>query len=682
MRRGARESLCVALALGALVASSCSPTPKPAAPGVEVRMVFDRPDLYAAPFPSDDLRRDDGTIDLSGFPNPSNIALVTQSTALLARDARGFATTGGVFFSLTGAIDRARLPTMAESITPTASVFLVGIDDAATDYLKRYPIDVAFEADGGPFGAPNLLSLLPLQGIPLRPQTRYAAVVLRSIAEPQLVPSEAMRQLAGGVRPTAIPAAVFDEYQAALTALAANGVAPADVAGLTVFTTDAPLAAMERVRTDILARPLPVPGAFTQTDVFDEYCVYHTTIGFPDYQQGTPPFDTEGGDWAFDAAGNPVVQRTEEANLVVTVPRGPQPVDGFPTVVLIRTGAGGDRPLVDRGVQAVHGGPSLVPGSGPAQQFARAGFAGVQVDGPHGGLRNVTAADEQFLMFNIFNGAALRDNVRESAVELVLLAHILETLSLDASDCPGVGAAPVTLDTTRLALMGHSMGASIAPLVLAFEPRYRAVILSGAGGSWIENVMWKQQPLEVRPAIEFLLRYSSRRRLLTAHDPVLTLVQWAAEPADAVVYASRILSEPATGESPRHVLMIQGIVDHYIMPRIANALSLSLGLDLAGEALDSVTPEIADQTHLADVLTYSGRSQLALPATANFGGIATAIVVQQREDGLEDGHEVAFQNEPPRYEYKCFLESFARGIPSVPDGTGMTADAACPPSPP
>ncbi len=669
----------VAVALAVIAAASCSSkSSTPATPGVEVRMQFDRPDLYAAPFPSDDLRRADGTIDVSAFPNPEDVALVLQSKALLTRDARGFATTGGVFFSLTGTIDGARLPTMAASIAADASVFLVGVDDAAPNRLKRYPVEVAFEVDGGPFGAPNMLSLVPLQGIPLRPQTRYAAVVLRRVADPILAPSAAMAQIAKGERPTAMPQGTFDEYTAALATLASAGVVATDVAALTVFTTDAPLAAMTRVRADILARPRPVPGTFARTDVFDDYCVYKTTIGMPDYQQGTPPFDSMGGDWAFDAAGHPILQRTAQSNLVVTIPRVAMPASGFPTTVLVRTGAGGDRPLVDRGVQATHGGLSIAPGTGPAQQFARAGFAGVQVDGPHGGLRNVTNGDEQFLMFNIFNGAALRDNVRQSAIEIVLLAHVLETLTLDASDCPGVGTAPVKIDTTRLALMGHSMGATIAPLVLAFEPLYRAAILSGAGGSWIENVMYKKQPLEVRPAIELLIHYSRDRRLLTNHDPVLTLVQWAAEPADTVVYASRIVREPAAGESPRNVLMIQGIVDHYIMPRIANALSLSVGLDLAGDELDTLTPEIAAQTHLGDVLTYSGRSRIALPVSSNFGGAATAIVVQQREDGIEDGHEVAFQTEPPRYQYKCFLASFARGAPAVPNGAGMKADAPCP----
>lgn len=639
-------------------------------------MQFDRRDLYAAPFPSDDLRRADGTIDLSAFPNPELVSLVSQAAALLSRDARGFATTGGVFFSLTDAIDPSRLPSMKASVAADASVFLVAVSDGAPDRSKRVPIEVAFEVDGGPFAAPNMLSVLPLQGMPLRPSQRYAAVVLRRAAEPPLAPSDTMAKLARGERPSAMPQATFDEYRAALATLATDGVAAADVAALAVFTTDAPLAAMAKVKDDVLQRPLPVPGTFTRTDTFDDYCVYQTTIGMPDYQRGTPPFDSTGGDWAFDGAGNPILQRTEQANLVVTVPRVAAPASGFPTTVLIRTGAGGDRPLVDRGVQATHGGPPIAPGTGPAQQFARAGWAGVQVDGPLGGLRNTTHADEQFLTFNIFNGAALRDNVRESAVEIVLLAHVLDAIAIDTSDCPG--ASPrAKLDTSKLALMGHSMGASIAPLVLAFEPRYRAAILSGAGASWIENVMYKKDPLEVRPAIELLIHYARDRRLLTSHDPVLTLIQWAAEPADSAVYASRIVREPVAGESPRHVLMIQGIVDHYIMPPIANAISLSLGLDLAGDELDTVTPEIADLPHLGDVLAYSGRAKIALPASGN-AGTATAVVVQQREDGIEDGHEVAFQTDAPRYQYKCFLASLLGGTPVVPNAAGRKPDSPCP----
>src|SRR4029077_20554202 len=116
----------------------------------------------------------------------------------------------------------------------------------------------------------------------------------------------------------------------------------------------------------------------------------------------------------------------------------PMPTAGYPIVVFSRTGGGGERPLADRGGQGMTGGAALVPGTGPALTFAAAGFAGSSIDGPHGGLRNVTHDDEQFLMFNVNNPVAMRDNVRQSAAELVLQAHLLEDVRIDASDCPGV----------------------------------------------------------------------------------------------------------------------------------------------------------------------------------------------------------------------------------------------------
>ena len=149
---------------------------------------------------------------------------------------------------------------------------------------------------------------------------------------------------------------------------------------------------------------------------------------------------------------------------------------------------------------------------------------------------------------------------------------------------------------------------------------------------------------------------------------MLTLFQWAIEPADPLVYTSRILREPAPGEAPRHVLMEQGIVEPYILPDIANAMSLSLGLDLAGPPLDATTPEIAADTPIASVLPYAGGQMIALPASGNVtsaGVRVTAVVVQHPSDGIEDGHEIVFQTDRPKREYKCFLASFLKGTPTV-----------------
>lgn len=641
--------------------------------GTTVAMDFAaRDDFYAAPFPTDARRTAEGGVDLQGFPDPFGKDLVTRVLSMLKRDARGFGTTSGIYFRLGGTITEADLPDLHGSVTDASTVALISVDPAAPDYLQRYPIYPRFLADGGPYGTMNMLALLPLQGVALRPRTRYAAVIRTSLHDAKGEPLGVARSVAdivSGVRPAGLDESTFASYRQAIESLAKGGVPSSEIAGLTVFTTGSPDEEMGRVTKALVAAPPAITKPFVKTaEDFASFCVYETTIPMPEIQRGEPPYTSDGGDWVLDAFGNPIVQRWEESNFVITIPRTPMPQAGYPVVVLSRTGAGGERPLVDRGVQAMTGGAAIEPGTGPGYYFAAAGFAGSSIDGPHGGRRNVTHGDEQFLMFNVGNPLALRDNVRQSAAELALQAHVLGNVAIDVSGCPGADAPAgiARFDTGMLALMGHSMGATIAPLTLAFEPRYRAGLLSGAGGSFIENVMYKQKPVSVKGFAELLIGLTGTGYSLHAHDPVLSMFQWAAEPADPPVYGRRVVHEPVDGP-PRNVLMMQGIVDHYIMPTIAGAVSLSLGLDLAGEALDAKTPEIAAFPPLESLLGFTGRKAISLPAVGNVDGSkVTAVVTQHREDGVEDGHEVVFQTETPKHQYRCFLESLRLGAPRVP----------------
>jgi pimeloyl-ACP methyl ester carboxylesterase len=649
-----------ALSFTVVLAACSSSSPQ----GPHVLLDFSRQHgFWDAPFPSDDLS-DGTTVDVSGFPNPSNSPSVEQARALLAGNT-GFSTTGGIFFQISEPLDPAGLPSIAETVAPGAPVFVATIDPNAPDYGVRYPLEVTFEATASPYGAPNLLALLPVQGMPLRLGSRYVAIVTTGV------------HTASGKPLEPAPRATIASFPDAQAALAELGLTAADVAGITAFTTGDPISSFELAHDAAFARPLPVIDApFTLTDTFDDYCAYHTTIAMPDWQSGTPPYSSAGGTWVLDVNGEPVFDHSEESNLVLTVPRSAMPAAGYPLMVFIRTGAGGDRPLVDRGQQATNGGPPIVPGEGPALYLARAGMAAIEVDGPLGGLRNTTNANEDFTTFNVANLGAMRDNIRESALELEVIAHVGVALEVDVSDCPSSGGAATTFDAQHVALMGHSMGAWIAPLAAAFDPMFDVLVLSGAGGSWIDNIMWKKLPVAPLPVIETLLRDSP----LAADDPVLTFAQWALEPADPQVYGVFVTRAPPE-EPPRHVLMIQGIVDHYILPRIAEATSLSHDLDLAGPELDTeASPDLAGQLALGPLLPLDGRSALQLPVASNLtvaAGTATAVVTQHMADGIEDGHEVMFQTDVPKHEYQCMLQSWlTTGVPTVP--TDAARDAPCP----
>ncbi len=675
------QVLGVALALATL--ASCFEEDAPPADGgapdggvagpTSARADYASTALWDAPWPDERLRGADGRVRLQF---PTRRAGIVRTLAGLLEGAGGFGTSSTLYFPLDGAIDPSSLPAVHESLSPEASVFLMDVDPASPERGQRVPVVVGFEADLGPYGVPNVLGVLPFQGRPLQANRLYAAVVTTRVGgadDGALGVAPGFDALVRGERPTGMSEAAFAAHQSALEALRDAGVSIAEVAATAVFRTWDPMGELAAARAQVVAEPLPAPTApFEAREVFDDYCVYHTTIRMPSYQTGEPPYLTEGGSWARDASGRLVLQRTAESNVWVTIPRGAMPEAGFPTALFVRTGGGGDRPLVDRGPRPEAGGTS-VPGSGPALNFARAGVLGVSVDGPLGGLRNLEDWDEQFAIFNINNPAGLRDTIRQSALELILLAHVLPTLSVGAEACPDLttpaGDGVVRLDTSRLAIMGHSMGATIAPLAVALEPAYRALVLSGAGGSWIENVLHKRSPLEVRPLAEGLLGYTERS--LTPHDPALALLQWAGEPADPQVYARAIVEAPTPGEA-RHVLMFQGILDTYIPPPVANALSLALGLDLGGEGLDET---LDGYEPLGRYLDLAGRTRLALPVAGNrVEGSVTAVVVQHEEDGIEDGHEVVYQTVPPQRQYRCFLEGLLGGVPSVPRSDGTACE--------
>lgn len=643
---------------------------------ISVHMDFTRAEgFFSAPFPSNDQLDARGRVQLDAFPNPRNVGFISTVLGMLEDDARGFGRSSAIYFSLSGALDPASLPSMEANARDDALVFLISVDPNALDYGKRYPIDLAFFENGGPFGAPNLLSLLPLQGVPLRESTLYAAVLLEDLGtQAASAPLEAPPELDAmrlGTRPDGMSEVAFESYERALAELQNLGVSVDAIAGLTVFTTGAPTAGLRDLLAFQRSQPLPeFSTPFVLDTVYDDYCVFASSVTLPDYQTGELPFTTKGGGWTRDESGQPVLAREAPSRVFVSVPRSPMPSAGYPLVVFVRTGGGGDRPLMERGVRGEPGGDALEPGSGPAWIMAQAGFAGASVDGPHGGPdRNISRGDEQFLMFNFSNPVALRDNVRQTALETALFAHIVQGARIDPSGCDGVVASEVRFDVSKLGLMGHSMGATVAPIAAAVEPRYKALLLSGAGGSYIANVMHKLSPLEVKPVAELLIGYTVTGRSLHAHDPVLSVLQWAAEGADPPLYAASLIDEAEAG-AERHILMMQGIVDTYIMPPIANAASLSMGLDLAGGSLDASHLELTELTPLEALLPWVGRETLSAPVSSNRG--TTAVVMQFAEGPIEDGHEVVFQTDEPRHAYRCFLSSWLAGEPTVPARGGLS----------
>ena len=174
----------------------------------------------------------------------------------------------------------------------------------------------------------------------------------------------------------------------------------------------------------------------------------------------------------------------------------------------------------------------------------------------------------------------------------------------------------------------------------------------------------------MRAFADLLVGYTGTELSVHEHDPIVNMLQWAGESADPPVYTA-----PDT-----HVLMMQGIVDTYILPPIANATSLSMRLDLAGQELDRGHPSWESFCPSWTSCRSWARNGEGYPLAGNADGV-TRAVTQHIEDDVEDGHEVVFQTIDPKAQYRCFLSTWLAGTPQVVDPTEGLFSVTCFPAP-
>ncbi len=645
--------------VGALVGSMGCSSPEPthvAAAATELKALIDlaATDLQRTAFPSEHFRNREGTLNLESLGPRTHPIFQHVIAGLSLRD--GFGITTGALFPLSAPIANAReieARTVDENVASDASVYLVDIDLGI-----RAPMSMHFVEDAGAYGAPNTLAMMPLQGAPLAVDHLHAAVVLRRAVVPRdaRLPIQAWDWSSERTRVCAAECPSFvPDYDRAWDFVQRSLAANDRVFAFTVFRTGNPRRLVEaRLQA---ARAHEIRGHDEPVLVIEEpeYCGFETRVSVPVFQRGTPPYNESGGD-VLSADGALQEVAREDARVFFSIPRNPA-TTAMHTAILVRAGAGADRALFDRGVvHETNGVPE--PGRGIAVHLARAGYAGVSIDGPQGGIRSRTA-EEQYTFFAITNQRAMTGNLEQAALELSLLPRWLRAATWSSASCSEAMRA-IHFDAEHLVLIGHSTGASIAPLAAAYMTDVDAVVLSGAGGSFAANLMFKESPLVVRPLVAGLLGIPSET--MSLGHPALQLFQWAAEHVDTQVFAEQVAWP--TPQTPRDTLVFQGIVDSYILPPIANALQGAMRIDQGGEFLDHVSSRLHSFAPLSDFLARNQRQLLPLPIHNNLraeGSEATGAVVQFAEDGIQNGHEVFWQRADAHSMLRCFLRSHLRG---------------------
>jgi predicted esterase len=597
--------------------------------GARMRLAALDQGFYAQPWPLATRLRDDGTLDLDGFPTPANATFIVANLPTIASKTHGFSTNGAIFASFDGALDPETLPSATESLEDGASAYLVEVEPGSATRGERTPITCGYREAETDYNPPHLLACAPFPGFPLRPATSYALVLTDALLDAEGEQVRASQRLRDALHGSdegddALTAQLIDAYAPLADFLLTEDGALAHVVGGTVFTTQDPTAELRALAAAVQA--LEPPAA---TDVREyegtlpaesgSYVALDGTYDTPIYQQGQTPYQLLGGEITFEPDGTPIQNGTLPLRFALSVPTGAMPAGGWP-VALYHHGTAGDAYTFIE--------------NGTAEHLAQAGVAMIGIDAPVHGTRRPAGVAPDLLFFNVTNVLAMRDNIRQGAVDLLVLERFVEAFALAAGDSPTGDA--LRFDPERIFAMGHSQGGLTVPLMLPLAKHVKGAMLSGAGASIVASILYKTAPTDI-PALARAFLALQPDEPLDVFHPVLALVQAFSDVSDSTNYLPYLYRwEGGRGVD---VWATQGLLDTYAPKPVTDVLVTALGLS----PLDPLVEPV-------EGLTLRGLSALPTPLRANVesasGGTFTAAYSQYPNDDhflIEDDPEAEAQ---------------------------------------
>jgi hypothetical protein len=626
--------------------------------------------FFDLPYPFDARLDAQGHPDLSKLPNPRGEKFVDDAYKLASTDTDGFSPTGPIYFRFESAINAP--PTdSAASLLPGSAVFLVDVDPTSPEYLKRTPARTKLTLKADTIRPAHMLQLLPEPGCNLRPKTTYAVVVLRALGAPNtqwLGQDPVTTDLLAGKEPLVPEGAKMARAMAPLvSALTALKLHPQDIAAATVFTTNDPTASLiQQVAWVQQSRPPATVKALEQRDVYPDFTALKGSISVPLYQDGWSPYLFVGGRQVVDAQGNPVAQGSAESKIQVSVPKGVMPRDGFPLYFFCHGTGGKASQAIDRGR---FNAPNAIPplGSGIASYVAPEGWGTSCMAGPFSPDRIGIMAADGYLAYNFLNPVAMRDNFIQMVLEQVHFLNWLVDQRIDPALCPGTDASAspdgkIRFDPAKIIVGGQSLGSYLAGMLAATVKGYKGVILTGAGGSWIEFPFGPKVPFDLQLVVELLGMPFGEK--LDRFHPLILAFDLGVGPADNTHYHRYIQREPLPGHTPPHVLVIEGHEDLQVAVGLQRALTLAIGLDFVGP-----DPGPTADERILPVLPLRNLAEQPYPFGGNRtypnGDVRTGVVVRYAEDGIREGHYVSFQLSEPKRQVREFLNDIEQGTTPI-----------------
>jgi hypothetical protein len=643
--------------------------------------------FFDFPWPSDLRLTAAGTPDLSGIANPT-LSQVFGGLLQIAQQRAGYPVVPVAWFDFT--LDLApRVSTDVLAADPSSPVLLVDVDPASPTVGKLFPT-VAETIATDTYVPDGVLAVGPRPGIILEPKHQYAYVVMVSAGDSNGAPLGVAPALHQALTSGDASDPVAKLYSVVPPALQAAGVDVTQVAAATVFTTGDVVADLFDLSTKVFgayASQVSITSVAVDSTVLDtnaRFCELQAQISYPQFQVGSPPYDT-GGLFTFDANGMPIEQGQQVAPITITLPKQAMPQGGYPLIVYFHGTGGVSQAIADRGVwrpetttancpagQALDSWNGVTgcntPGQGPGWVMAPLGFAMAASALPVNPQRWPAGQNSNLPEYlNINNVAATRDIFRQGVLEERLFFDALKRLTIDPSvvaTCSGLslpaGETAYHFVADPLLAQGQSMGAMYANMISAVEPRIQAVVPTGSGGYWSYFILETQFFPNIKGDLGLLL---GLRGSFSHLHPAMHVTQMALEPVDPIVFMPRLGREPLPGHPVRPVYEPHGMGDSYFPTDVQDACAMAYGNKEAGQQQWPTMQPALQLEGLDGLVPYAVTNDV----TSASGTPRTGVVVQYQGDGVYDPHAIYSQLDSVKYQYGCFFQSFFQtGTATVP----------------
>lgn len=585
-------------------------------------------DFYALPWPSDHRVTEDGSLDLSDFPE-SNNPFVDLYLGVLTEFVHGFATVPVIYVRFDTALPEA-IPEPSETLTAESTIQLINLTGSCD---QRTPVESVFEEEGDDFVDAGVLAIAPVPGFVLEPLTTYGLVVTTGFGSDSGYSTAAPTLFSEALNSTSSDQALNDSLAPLRDCLDGAGLTSDGIAVATVFTTQDPTAeliAMRGVAIDPNATQAPTVSNWELDDaasISGQTATYTGTFETPIFQRGQSPYNSGGG-VEYDSDGLPKIQHYEEVPFIITFPENREPP--FP-VFIWEDGTGA---TLDSFVT-----------SSITRLLLREGMAIASFEAQFHGQRASTGADPTTHTFNYLNPESGRTVLRQQVVDTAYFIRLLRE-GLD-----GLEGLP-ELDTDRLIYGGQSQGALVGAIAAGVETEISAYALNGIGGYLSITIVDRKDPIDINAQIQGILGLS---RPLTRFHPLVSLAQLGGEVSDTLSYASRWRGW-ADHRAGTNLLLINGMLDVTTPTRSLN------GITIAG----SVTPVDPAGWDVDPFGVWDVEAQ-SLPLSGNTTALdGSSLTIATILDGSQ-GHYTIYNVEEARLRALSFWSSAVDGTPTISD---------------